>query len=807
MNRNTDPGLDAEEAAARLARHGPNRLFTPAPVSFWRIAAEEVMEPMILLLLAVGFFYSLWGGLGDALTIFAIILTLVAVEVGNEFRTKRAIAALDRTAAPRARVRRDGEVISVDTEEIVPGDMLVLLPGTRVAADARLTQSMSLALDESALTGESFPQEKAEGEAVFAGTVVTAGEAEAGVTATGADTRLGRMAAELARVKPPKTPLQLAMKALAGKLVWVALFFSIAIPLIGWLRGGDFREMVLTGLSLAFATIPEELPIIITMVLGLGSYALSRKNFLVKRLRAAETLGDATVIVTDKTGTLTESRLQVAAVHPPECEASIIGDALGALSAHVLDPLEQAIVERSRALGMTLPAGEIARLRQPGNGRRTKAVIRRVDGELRLHVSGAPEEVFALCETVSPEIAEMLAAETALGRRVIATATRVLDTREPDRTFEELERGLELAGLVSFADPPRPGVKETLARIAAAGIRTVMVTGDHPATAAAIAREVGIPAERVLTGTELDRLSDTALTQAVREVSVYARATPQHKHRLVQALQRNGEVVAVTGDGVNDALALKSADVGIAMGIKGTDVAKEAAQAVFADDNYVTIARGVFEGRKFFDNLRKGVAYYLSVKVGLIAIFLLPVLLGLPLPFSPIQIILLELFMDLAASAGFVTEPAEEDIYRRRPRHAKDALLGASTVRAILLKGALLFAAVMAAYALAQSQGLAPGAVQTFAFAAWMAGHVVLAFVSRCDEEWILRHGVFTNRVMNLWALAALVFLLAAVYLPFLRETLRFEAVPLAQFGLAAGLGAFIAALAEFAKLFAPKYP
>ena len=635
MNCNTDPGLNAEEAAARLARHGPNRLFTPAPVRFWRIAAEEATEPMILLLLAVGFFYSLWGGLGDALTIFAIILTLVAVEVGNEFRAKRAIAALDRTAAPRARVRRDGEVISVDTEEIVPGDVLVLLPGTRVAADARLTQSMSLALDESALTGESFPQEKAEGEAVFAGTVVTAGEAEAGVTATGADTRLGRMAAELAQVKPPKTPLQLAMKALAGKLVWVALFFSIAIPLIGWLRGGDFREMVLTGLSLAFATIPEELPIIITMVLGLGSYALSRKNFLVKRLRAAETLGDATVIVTDKTGTLTESRLQVAAVHPPECEASIIGDALGALSAHVLDPLEQAIVERSRALGMTLPAGEIARLRQPGNGRRTKAVIRRVDGELRLHVSGAPEEVFALCETVSPEMAEMLAAETALGRRVIATATRVLDTREPDRTFEELERGLELAGLVSFADPPRPGVKETLARIAAAGIRTVMVTGDHPATAAAIAREVGIPAERVLTGTELDRLSDTALTQAVREVSVYARATPQHKHRLVQALQRGGEVVAVTGDGVNDALALKAADVGIAMGIKGTDVAKEAAQAVLADDNYVTIARGVFEGRKFFDNLRKGVAYYLSVKVGLIAIFLLPVLLGLPLPFSP----------------------------------------------------------------------------------------------------------------------------------------------------------------------------
>lgn len=800
MSPRASIGLTAEQAKERLRHYGSNHLFTPAPVRFWHIAAEEVTEPMILLLLAVGFFYSLWGELGDALTIIAIILTLVTVEVGNEFRAKRAIAALERIAAPRARVRRDGEVMSIDTEAVVPGDTLVLVQGTRVAADARLTTVVSLTFDESALTGESFPVEKAAGEAVFAGAIAVTGEGEAEVTATGANTRIGQMAAGVQRVKPPKTPLQLAMKQLAGKLVWVALFFAILIPVIGLLRGGDFHQMVLTGLSLAFATVPEELPIIITMVLALGSYVLSRQGFLVKRLRAAETLGDATVIVTDKTGTLTESRMRVAAVYPTGQEKHVVESALGTVSSEAPDPIEQAVIDRARELEMARAPGEVLRLRHLGNGRRSKAVLWRDESGLRLDLTGAPEEVFERCANVSAEVREKLATEAAQGRRLIAVATRPLDPREAERPFEELERNLALSGIISIADPPRPGVKETLSRLAGAGIRTIMVTGDHPTTAAAIAREVGIAAERVLTGEEIDRLDDAALSQMVREVSVYARTTPQHKYRLVQALQRNGEIVAVTGDGINDALALKAADVGIAMGLKGTDVAKEAAQVVLADDNYVTIARGVFEGRKFFDNLRKGVSYYLSVKVGLIAIFLIPVALGLPLPFSPVQIILLELFMDLAASAGFVAEPAEEDIYRRRPRHVSGELFGSAAVRSILFRGLLLFAAVMAAYAFAWWQGLQMASIQTYAFAAWMAGHVVLAFISRCDRESIIRHGAFNNRIMNVWALAVLVFLLAAIYLPMIRETLHFAAVPPTQLAFIVMLSVLIVMLAELRK-------
>ena len=806
MNAIDNRGLTPEEASTRLARVGPNRLFTPTHVSFWAIAFEEIREPMILLLLVVGVFYSLWGGLGDAITIFAVILLLVATEVATEFRAKRAIAALERITAPKARVRRAGEVTRVDTETVVPGDVMILVPGTRLAADAKLTAAVNLSVDESALTGESLPVEKSAGDLVYAGTVVLSGEGEVEVTATGSATRLGQMAAQLSTVEPPKTPLQLAMSSLAGKLVWVAVFFSVAIPLIGIARGGDVHQMILTGLSLAFAVIPEELPIIVTMVLGLGAYRLSREGFLVKRLRAAETLGDATVILTDKTGTLTESRMQVAGVWPQEQERLVLEAALGTVSPEAPDALEQAVVERAKTLAQALPQGEVLHLRHPGDGRRSKAVLWRYkDGSLHLYLTGAPEEVFARCREVPATMRAKLEAETANGRRVIAVATRAIDAPRANRPLNELEQDLELAGLISLADPPRAGVKETLAQVASAGIRTLMVTGDHPATAAAIARAVGIAADRVLTGEELDRLDDLALTQAVREVSVFARATPQHKYRLVVALQKNGEVVVVTGDGVNDALALKAADVGIAMGIRGTDVAKEAAQAVLADDNYATLARGVFEGRHFFDNLRKGISYYLAVKVGLIAIFLLPVVAGLPLPFSPIQIIVLEMFMDLAASAGFVAEAAEADITRRCPRRTATALFDDAAARAVLFKGVLLFAAVMAAYGWAHWRGLSPAAVQTCAFAAWMAGHVALAFISRSDRHWITRQGLFSNHVMNLWALAAITFVLLATYVSPLREALHFVSVAPSDLIVSATLALLLVAPAELKKAFVPR--
>ena len=777
-------GLSTSEAKSRLARFGPNRLAKPYQVKFWAIAKEEVTEPMILLLLGVGIVYSVWGKLEDALTIFSIIIVLTLVEVWNEFRAKKAIASLAQLAAPRTRVVRDGSVADVETEGIVPGDVLVVGSGSRVAADATLLEAYGLQADESSLTGESLPAAKSAGEAIYAGTLVVAGEGRAEVTATGLASRFGKISALAQTVRPPKTPLQLAMKDLAMKLVWVALFFSAAIPLLGLLRGQNLKDMILTGLALAFATIPEEGPIIITMILGLGAYTLSKNSFLVKKLKAAEVLGNATVILTDKTGTLTENEMAVVAVFPPGREKDVLASAASTLSEMSILSTDKAVADKARELGAAAARGAIVRERGFGDGRKTKTVVRREDGGLKVFMSGSPEEIFALAPGDLSGFERELAAQTGQGRRVIAVASKDLPSGALDADIPAVERGVGVVGLLALEDRPRPGVEETLAVARKAGVRTIMVTGDHPATAQAIARQVGIPAEKVLSGPALDALSDEDLRKAVRDVSVFARTSPEHKYRLLQALQADGEVVAVTGDGVNDTLALKGAHIGIAMGIKGTDAAKEAADVVLADDNYNTIARAIFEGRKFFDNLRKGFGYYLSVKLALILIFALPVIVGVRFPFAPVQIILLELFMDLAASAGFVAEPAERTIYRRPPRDPKEKFLDARTLRRIAVSGLSLFAAVMIPYGYALSKGWPAIEAQTLAFSAWIIGHILLAFVSRSEKEPLFSLGVFSNRAIDLWAVAAFAFLLLATQVPALSAPLKLQPIPLARLGI-----------------------
>jgi len=759
-------GLTQAEVKERLDKFGPNQISKPKKVSFWSITKEEITEPMILLLLIVGFFYSLWGKLGDALTIFIIIILLVLAEVWNEYRAKKAIVALVKIAAPKTKVLREGVIQEIKTEEVVPDDILILVPGTRVAADSRLLSAFNLEVDESSLTGESFPQEKGIDDEIYAGTLVVAGEGKARVFLTGKETRFGKISALAREIKEPKTPLQLAMKSLTKSLVWVALVVSVVIPLAGVFRGGEPRQMVLIGLSLAFAVIPEELPIIITMVLGLGAYRLSQGNFLVKRIKAAETLGSATVILTDKTGTITESELKVVNVFPEDQGEKIFKTALGALTEFSLAPTDKAILKKARELKIIPLAGWIYRQRMFGNGRKTQTLLRKKNDNFELYIIGAPEEILNLTVSNQEKIREELKKETAKGRRVIGVASKIISDKEKDLSFEQLERNFSFAGLLSFEDSPRKGVKETIEKSRQAGIKTIMVTGDHPKTASFIAQKVGIPSKKVLTGNDLDKLSDEELRKVVKEVSVFARTTPEHKYRLVKALKQNGEIVAVTGDGINDTLALKGADIGIAMGIKGTDAAKEAADVVLADDNFVGIAQGIFEGRKFFDNLSKGVKYYLSVKFALILLFLLPVIIGLPFPFAPIQIIILELFMDLAASAGFVAEPEEKNIYERPPRNPKEKFLNWSMVKGIIVSGLSLFVAVAITYFYGRSKNFSQEQTQTLAFVTWIIAHLFLAFISRSEKESLFRLGLWTNKIMNLWAFAVLIFLLFVMQIP-----------------------------------------
>jgi len=783
-NNHRSTGLSQEEANRQLEKFGFNRLARPHEVDFFHIAKEELTEPMILLLLAVVFFYFLWGKLEDALTILGIILVLVFVEAWNEYRAKKAISSLSRIAAPKAKVLRDGKIIEINSQEIVPDDILILSPGTRITGDSQMVTSYSLQVDESTLTGESFPVEKKVGDEIFAGSLVIFGEGKAQVIATGLQTKIGKISGLAQAIKEPKTPLQLTMKSLAKSLAGVALFFSVAIPILGFLRGQDFHQMVLTGLSLAFATIPEELPIVVTMVLGLGAYTLSQRKFLVKKIKAAEVLGNATVILTDKTGTITENRMQVVSVYPKGQESEVIKSALSALTEISQTPTDKAILDKAHELKVDRNGNSILRERSFGDGRKTKAILREIDDNLTLTVIGAPEEILRIIKDDKPEIIKELENQSTKGRRVIAIAKKTVPQKDQGLGFDKLEKDLEFVGLIALEDSPREGVKETIETAKNAGIRTIMVTGDHPKTAAFIAESVGIKANKVLTGEDLDEISDEKLKEVVKGVSVFARTTPEHKYRLVKALQENGEVVAVTGDGVNDALALKGADIGIAMGIRGTDAAKEATDIVLADDNFVTIGQGIFEGRKLFDNLKKGIRYYLSAKTALILVFLLPVILGVPLPFAPIQIIILELFMDLAASVGFVMEPAEKTIYTRPPRNPKEKFLNPNMIRGIVLSGVSLFVAVSIPYFYALWQNLPLIQAQTLAFSAWIIGHIILAFVSRSEKEPLYALGIFSNKMINLWAIGASTFLLIVTQVSVLGRDLKLQSVTLTQLGL-----------------------
>lgn len=816
-------GLTSEDARSRLSRSGPNRLREAEHEGFWEEYAEELTEPMILLLLVTGILYSILGTLEDAVTIFAIIFTLVALEVVNEQRAGRAIEALRELAEPTAAVVRDGRRVEIPVETVVPGDVLVLEAGRRVPADARVIEADHLASSEASLTGESVPVDK-EAEVVlpaetplaerrnlvFAGTHIVRGRGTAVVTATGMATELGRIAAMAQEVEEPATPLQGVMAELTKYLAAVAIAFSVLIPLLGWLVAHqDPKTMVLTGLSLAFVTIPEELPILITMVLALGAFRLSRQHAIAKRLRAVETLGSVTVIATDKTGTLTENRMQVSRFYPEQAKPALLeagvlcNDASWEGGAGMGDPLEIALLRSAVDSGLDVA---VIRGAHPvheecsfDNARKRMAVVVAEDGACRISVKGAPETVLPICAqrwtaagtkplTDADRLLILTAAASlaASGQRVLAFGEkRGVDQSIP---HAQIEADLMFLGLVGLSDPPRPEARASIEACRAASVRPLMVTGDHPLTAQAIAAQIGLDGSRVVTGTELDALSDAQLQDTVRSASVYARTTPEHKLRIVRALHANGERVAVTGDGINDAPALAAADIGVAMGETGTDVAREASDLVLADDNFATIVQAVREGRILFANLRKAVRYYLACKVAVVAIMLLPVLLGIPPPFAPIQLIVLELFMDLAASATFVMEPPEVDLMRQAPRDPRARFMDRRMIGTIFASAAGLFLAVSAAYLVTYYSGVSGAVAQTVAFVTWLLGHVFLALNLRSESEPLVRLGPLTNRLMVIWGFAAVLFAVFASVTPGVQSVLRTAPLDPGQWGLALGL-------------------
>ncbi len=793
LDTSASNGLSAAEAYRRLATYGPNLTVPRREVRWWAIFWEEVREPMILLLVALAAAYFVFGETGEAVAVAVITAGIVTVEVWTEFRAKRAIAALDRLGEPAATVIRDGAVASVPAPWLVPGDIVYLQAGDRVPADLRLLSTGHLAVDESVLTGESFPQQKdaapVAAEApladrrcmLWAGTLVTAGEGLGVVTATGLHTEVARVAGLGLRARPPRTPLQTMMRELAGVLARIAVAAAVVIPVLLWVWGRlSPGQALLTGLSLAFATIPEELPILVTLGLGLGAWQLARRKAVVKRLAAAETLGHVTGIITDKTGTLTANHLRLVRLVPfpgaEEADGELAAAALASVgydgagvTAPLVDPVDRAIVE---VLGEQHSAVQ-ARWgtmvdRIPFERARgfSGAVFAGQDGRVWV-VKGEPERLAAGLMADVASVVDGLARE---GYRVLGVATA--------REAAAMDGRLRFLGLLAFADPVRPEVRPAVESLGRAGVKVWMATGDHAVLAGIVARAAGIAADNMLLGTDIDRMSDDDLAARLGNGGVCARITPAQKLRIVQVLQKRGEILAMLGDGINDVPALCAASVGVAMGEGGTDAAREQAGIVLSDNSFATVAEAVAVGRSLFVSLQKGVRYYLAVKLGLVLAMLVPALLGLVPPLSAAMIILLEMFMDLAASTAMLAENAEGDLMGEPPRSTRQKFFEREFLAAVAVGGTGLALAVWlgvlgAVHGLGGWRVASAGVVQSAGFVSWMTGHVLLAFAARRKRKPAWSHPLFNNLVLNLWAAGAMAAALVVVYVSPVRTLLQ----------------------------------
>jgi len=892
-------GLSEAEARARLERHGRNELAAQEPVPAWRKFLAQFADPLVvLLLIATAISAALWLVERDAalpyeaLAILAVVLLNALMGHVQESRAEEAVAALRRMAAARANVIRGGSRQSVVAAELVPGDLLLIEEGDTIAADARLTHSTALQTAEAALTGESLPVSKdiapLVGEAdlgdrsnmVFSGTSATYGRGKAVVTATGMQTEMGRIADLLEQTPAETTPLQKELarvgRALAIIVVSIALVMIGTILLLGNIRGlAALFEVLILGVALAVAAVPEGLPAVVTVVLALGVQRMAKRNAIVRHLAAVETLGSASVIASDKTGTLTRNEMTVRAVvtasgrvdfagtgYAPEGEVTKLTRDLEVEVTRALtvgdrannallqerdgrwtvqgDPTEGALLVAARKAGLADEALD-ARFERLGevpfsSARKLMTTVHsdaEREGRLRVFTKGAPDVLLGHCshELVGGEAkileerrrAEILQANEALARealRTIGVAFRLLPADALKDGFDDkLEHELVFAGLIGMIDPPRAEAKDAVARAKAAGIRPIMITGDHPATAAVIAAELGIASDRrALSGAELEKIPDEALRRTVQEVSVYARVNPEHKLRIVKALQAGGAIVAMTGDGVNDAPALKTADIGVAMGITGTDVSREAADIVLADDNFASIVAAVEEGRAVFSNIRKFLRYLLSSNIGEVLTMFFGVLLadligltptgaGVALPLVATQILWINLVTDGAPALALGIDPGHPAAMRRPPRPRGEGVITGRMWAGIVYVGMIMAVGTLAVLDASLPGGLIEGSgdmryAQTMAFTTLVLFSLFTVFNARSDER-----SAFAELFSNgwLWGAVALSLLLqaAVVYLPFLQQA--FSTVPLgaADWLLCAAVASCVLWLRELSKLLA----
>lgn len=851
MRIDLENGLTDTDAAARLTKYGPNVLKEAPPKSIAAMFIDQIKEVLILILAGAALISGLLGQWEDAIVIMIIVVLNAALGVFQEHKAEKALKALKAMTKTNVKIRRQGKVSQVEVANLVPGDVILLDAGDSVPADARLFESVSLKVNEAALTGESMPSEKDlkvieakevpvgdRKNMVFMGTSITAGRGQAIVTETGMKTELGRIAQMLQDTPPDPTPLQRQMAKLGKNLGIAAVVIIAVVFLTGFLRGEAALEMLMTAIALAVAAIPEGLPSTVTIVLALGVTRMSRRKAIIRKLPAVETLGVATYICSDKTGTLTKNEMTTTAIYVNGSFLKISGtgyqpegeffdqqgqrlDPLQNINQKLLllggllnndarfeqtgkgfriigDPTEGALVVVAAKAGLDkeILDKQYIRLQEIpfDSGRKMMTTFHQMEQSIDSFTKGAPDVLLLRCTKILTEqgtvtmteemrqnlvqINSQLASD---GQRVLALALRKWMEAPTSLDSNIAEADLTFIGFFAIQDPPREEVKEAVAISRGAGIRTVMITGDHQDTAVAIARELDIwrNGDRILTGIELEKMSREELEKMVCSTTVYARVSPEHKLRIVDALKANGQVVAMTGDGVNDAPALKRADIGAAMGITGTEVAKEASDMVLLDDNFATIVNAVEEGRTIYGNIRKSIQYLLSCNTGEIVAIFGAILFGLGSPLTAIQILWLNLITDGPPALALGLEPPEKGIMKKPPRISHEGVFAGGVGINILIQGITIGLISLASYWLALQGGRTPEEAHTMAFVTMAFSQLVHSFNVRSLEQSLFSVGIRTNVSLILAFIFSAAALLAVIFIPFLRdifETARLQA-------------------------------
>ena len=860
-------GLSQAEATERTLQYGANEIQAAKRISAWEILLEQFKNILILILLGATAI-SLFLGHGiESIAIAVIVLFAVLLGFIQEYRAERAIEALRKMAAPTASVLRDGAEVKIPARELVPGDVILLHTGDRMPADARLLEAVNLQVEEAALTGESIAVEKHieplpidqlpvgdRKNMIYAGTAATYGRGKALVVATGMQTEFGKIAQLLQTVETVRTPLQQNLDKVGTALARAAFVVVTIIVALGLFRGQPFVEMLIFGIALAVAVVPEALPAVVTISLAIGVQKMVKRNALIRRLPAVETLGSTSVICSDKTGTLTKDEMTVRKIfaagqlfnvsgagYSPVGEFSLNGGgpiaptiglqklliaATLASDTHLVgdaqnesgsdwtikgDPTEGALIVAAAKAGLQKESldSEYPRVQEIPFSSETKRMttLHQTNGNLTAYAKGAPEMILDSCDWqltadgVKPLDDEGRKQALAMAHGMAGEALRVLAiSSKPDVTLETAQSGMTFLGLAGMIDPPRPEAKSAIAICEEAGIRAVMITGDHPVTAQAVARELGLfKTGRVVTGAELEAMTEEQFQREVETIDVYARVSPSHKLRVVTALQANGHIVAMTGDGVNDAPSLKKADIGIAMGITGTDVTKEAAAMMLTDDNFASIVAAVEEGRGVFENIKKYLMYLLSSNIGEIGLMAGSVLLGLPLPLTAVQILYVNLATDGLPALALAVDPPEKGLMKRKPRNPRTGIFTRPVVSLMLAGGIWSTLINLGLFIWATNSGRSQVEAMTMTFVSLVLIQFFKAYNFRSD-----RHSVFQKPFANKWLNTAIIWeiglLLLIIYLPALHEPFNTFSLPLVDWLIILVLSLTISPVLELVK-------